>query len=152
MAATKTNVVNVIPQNSISLLSSKQSVNTIRVKQFSNGSFEFTKFALVQFVEGVQFIPEILNKKSFIDRTIFELYVKCNKALTDSLLTSTNIVALDLTLNELITLKQWLEARMSHCEKEREEGNPAFNIETYIGMKLLLIDIREIMIGEVISD
>lgn len=51
MAASKTNVVNVIPQNSISLLSSKQSVNTIRVKQFSNGSFEFTKFALVQFVE-----------------------------------------------------------------------------------------------------
>ena len=32
MAASKTNVVNVIPQNSISLLSSKQSVNTIRKK------------------------------------------------------------------------------------------------------------------------
>ena len=27
-----------------------------------------------------------------------------------------------------------------------------FNIETYIGMKLLLLDIREIMIGEVIPD
>lgn len=152
MQAIKTNVVNIIPQNSISLINSKQSINTIRVKQFANGSFEFTQFALAQFVEGVQFISEIVNKKSFIDRAIFELYVKCNKALLDSLLKTDKVISLDLTRIELITLKQWLEARMSHCEKEREAGNPKFNIETYIGMKLLLIDIRELLIGEVILD
>lgn len=36
-----------------------------------------------------------------------------------------------------------LKIRMAHCEKERDDRDPRFNPDTYIGQKLLLVDLRE---------
>jgi hypothetical protein len=63
----------------------------------------------------------------------------------------TNLVKLSVTRKEVIALKEALEARMLHCEHERDARSENFNADTYIGMKLLLIDIREWLLGEAIT-
>lgn len=150
-------VVNEIPQNSLIVVESKKSIVSVRVNQFTNGLLKFTVFALIQFTEGVMLIPELKEGNIYISRDIFKLYVLLNNALRDSVLASTlsdkenSDILLEISRKELVMLKYWLETRMTHCEKEREAGNPKFNVETYIGQKLLLIDIRELLIGEVID-
>lgn len=57
----------------------------------------------------------------------------------------------ELTRNEMNMLRQWLEARIAHCEAERDQRSERFNPDTYIMMKMLLLDIREWLLGEVVS-
>jgi hypothetical protein len=36
-----------------------------------------------------------------------------------------------------------LQTRLTHCEKERTEGSKKFNVDTYIHMKLMYLDLRD---------
>ena len=64
---------------------------------------------------------------------------------------------LTVTRGEVKTMRSWLETRMSHCEMERENrtttknGHPKFNPDTYIGQKLLLLDLRELLLGDIVD-
>lgn len=84
-----------------------------------------------------------------------------------NLITNLSLIELDGhdgTFNraEVEMMRSYVEARLTHCEAEREEdatreietsnNKSGFNPDTYISMKLLLLDIREWLIGEVIED
>jgi len=76
---------------------------------------------------------------------------------------------IELNRVEVMLMRKWLEARMKHCEEERDEEsgkekanaerietNPNhrignFNPDTYIAQKFLLLDIREWLLGEIIE-
>lgn len=36
-----------------------------------------------------------------------------------------------------------LATRLTHCEKERDNGDKKFNVDTYIHMKLMYLDLRD---------
>ncbi len=72
-----------------------------------------------------------------------------------------------ITRNEMFIMREWLETRMTHCEEELEnrvmigevvekgnvtKGALKFNKETYVTMKLLLLDIREWLLGTAVED
>ena len=60
-------------------------------------------------------------------------------------------VALAVDRQDLFILRKWLEVRMLHCEMERDTRSDKFNPDTYIGQKLLLLDLRELLLGEAVD-
>ena len=60
------------------------------------------------------------------------------------------MITLKLDWRELSVLRHYLTLRMKHCEKERDERSDKFNIDSYISMKFLLLDIRELLLGQVL--
>jgi len=55
--------------------------------------------------------------------------------------TDATVVDITLTRDEVETLKLFIDARMLHCEGEKEMNNPAFNADTYIHQKLLYVEL-----------
>jgi hypothetical protein len=55
------------------------------------------------------------------------------------------------TREEVLTMIKIISLRMEHCEFEREAGNPRFSEDTYIGMKMFLLDLKAWVMGEVVS-
>lgn len=45
--------------------------------------------------------------------------------------------------NSIELIVEALATRLTHCEKERDNGNKKFNIDTYIHMKLMYLDLRD---------
>ena len=141
-----------ISTNNFIVVKSFSKEKTCCVKLFTEGIISLNGFAICQFLEGAELISK--TKQSFSNREV-ELILLMSKKI---IVLQNNLPAeIEITYNDLISLRKWLEARMLHCEKERDErtelpnGYPKFNPDTYIGQKHLLLDIRELMIGEVIS-
>lgn len=80
--------------------------------------------------------------------------------------TKENLPIIGLERAEVKQLRRWLEARMAHCEEERDsesgaekhshansidEPSKKFNPDTYIAQKFLLLDIREWLAGDIID-
>lgn len=145
--------------------------------------FTFSAFALGQLLKGA--FPQLRNQSNIIDADILLL-----QKLTIYGVEWTDNQSIGLTRDEVRTLREWLESRMAHCEKERDSeieeqslwskqhtaranhyGEQGFNgheslakadvdfprpvqnfdQDTYITMKLLLIDIREWLLGEILD-
>lgn len=58
---------------------------------------------------------------------------------------------LEVTRADVKTMIEMLNLRMAHCERERDNESPNFNADTYIGQKLLLIELREWMLLEQVT-
>ena len=99
-----------------------------------NGLISFDKFALKTFIAS--------GLLSELTENIKDLMLR----LTLTMLTqgeSEQQIDESVTREEVEELKRLVEFRLTHCESEKENNNPAFNADTYISMKLLLLDIRE---------
>lgn len=143
-----------IHTNSLTVLDTEKSSYTARVRVFKSGKIALTRFAIFQFLEGF----ELLVKGALHpQKTDVLLSLKLSKAIAACIHLELAIVELD--YEELVLLRSWLEARMAHCEKERDSRTTLpnsdtlkFNPDTYIGQKLLLLDIRELMLGEIVKE
>ena len=144
-----------IPVDSLKIVSAQNITEDRRIKIFSKGVISFSGFALCQFLEGADLYAEKYTK---IPPKVLSLVVKISRHLV--LLQSVSNPEIELTRFELLFLQEFLELRMKHCEKERDNRtawphNPEalkFNADTYIGQKFLLLDIRELLIGEILED
>lgn len=45
--------------------------------------------------------------------------------------------------NSIELIVEALATRLTHCEKERDNGDKKFNVDTYIHMKLMYLDLRD---------
>ena len=95
------------------------------------------------------------DNKEFVQwSSISELM--CSSPLLFKLLTGfhaeNEVITLELQRDDLLTLKWYLERRISHCEIERDKYYERFNSDTYIIQRLMLITIREALLGEIIGD
>lgn len=45
--------------------------------------------------------------------------------------------------NSIELIVEALATRLTHCEKERDNENKKFNVDTYIHMKLMYLDLRD---------
>lgn len=131
-----------IPYEPTQVLESQKRSQTVVLSSFNSGVLKISGFAAVQFIEGIALL--LVNDKVVLSNNESKLLIKLFKA--------SQTPEISLTRAELIFLKNALELRMAHCEKERDERNEKFNADTYIGQKLLLLDIREILLGEIVQE
>ena len=144
-----------IPTNSLVLIDKKTETTTCQIRKFYSGTISLTGFAISQFMEGAE-IEANDEMLTTINSKAVQLILRLAKLIP--ILQAEPVVRIDVKYTDLVHLRRWLELRMQHCEQECDQRTPAlwnpeqqkFNPDTYIGQKLLLLDLRELMIGEII--
>lgn len=133
-----------IPENSFKNHESETKVYRAIVVTATKGIFSLSLFACIQFLMGAQ---SKFLKLTRVDqgKELMELISRLAIYSIDLQATadSESSVQLMLTRNEVELFRILLNARMAHCENERDIRADTFNADTYIGQKLLLLDIRE---------
>lgn len=115
----------------------------VLASRISKGKIKLTQFALIQLIHGAEIIEKASHK------LVAKIGIAAMNLATMQEHTS---VELDFDREDVYELRNLLEARMLHCEKERDERNPKFNADTYIAQKFLLLDIREWLMIEAIGE
>ena len=138
------------------IVSNKETVSIrANVKMFQSGTIFLNGFAISQFLEGFESLIQ-----SYSSVSILRNHVTLSLKLTKGIATAIQLgkAEYQFSYSEVRILKEWLEVRMHHCEQERDNrttwphnGAPKFNPDTYIGQKLLLLDLRELLLGEIIA-
>ena len=126
-----------------------------RVRKFRQGLIALSGLAICQFMEGAELFTKSVKSVNSED---VQLMLKLSKSIRS--LSSDPSVKFTFTYGELTILRTWLEMRMKHCEQERyakttvkigDVEREKFNPDTYIGQKLLLLDLREALLGEIVE-
>lgn len=147
-----------ISTNSLIVIDKTTNVKQCQIRQFNNGILSLTGFAVMQFLEGAELEVSDTTIK-LMDTRAVKLILKLSKSIP-LLQCEEKGARIDVDYKDLSFLRRWLELRMQHCEQERDARTtwnrggidfPKFNPDTYIGMKLLLLDLRELMLGEIID-
>ncbi len=115
------------------------------------GTFKVSQFACLQFLKAFAFnvasspSPNITASiPTNIVQLIALLGIKAGQPNPD--------FEFSLIRKEVVWLRDILELRMKHCEKERDDRSESFNADTYIGQKMLLLDLREWLLGAIVED
>lgn len=139
--------------------------------------FTFSSFSLIQLILGQQLQTQEAGAHTL--KTELTLLSKLALLPHTGSINEEEKPTVQLTRVEVRQLKLWLEARMAHCEKERDQrveltdseasrnytalmdGEPLpysqnqqsqkFNPDTYIAQKFLLLDLREWLAGDIID-
>lgn len=139
-----TNYINL--QNGIIVNSVKSSVKTAIISLTKTANLKLSNFHVLMFLYGAKLHVESL-KQEMVDKDILSLYMSLNEVLVENAPEK----EFEFTSKQLRFLEQFLISRIDHCEKERDDRNTKFNPDTYISMKLMLLNIKELMLGEIIE-
>lgn len=144
------NTNSTLPETGFLSLNPKKDIALIMMSFIINDTITLSPFSVIQLISGVgEFQPNTMIKS--------EVAILMSKLFSQAVfIASENNISIDVSRDDVVMLRTWLETRMIHCEKERDEENrnavPAehakFSPDTYIGMKLLLIELREWLLGE----
>ena len=118
------------------------------IQQNVSSILDLSRFSITQLIYGAK--NEILQNEGSVERNAVLLYMILNEKFFESAM-DTDILILEVERNQVIIMRKWIEARLAHCEKERDDRNPRFNPDTYIHLKMLLLDIREWLSGDVLE-
>lgn len=139
--ATKT-VYRNIPLTGFDVHTQETSKTTKVVELNERGRFKLSAFSLMQLIVGS---ASLIINQNLLTKLMEWLYNVQNNG--DHYM--------ELTHAEVRELYHMLLVRMQHCEQERDTkalrptGEPKFNPDTYIAQKLLLLEIKEWLIGEI---
>lgn len=145
-----------VPSNSLTV-SHKETISMrANVKMFQSGIIFLNSFAIAQFLEGFELCVKD-DTRTNIPKEMIMLSLKLAKGIAAAM--QLEKAEYEVSYSEMKILKEWLEIRMRHCEQERDKRVTwphdrdalKFNPDTYIGQKLLLLDLRELLLGEIIS-
>jgi hypothetical protein len=127
----------------------------IRVANKVSATLILSHFSIMQLIQGARLYSS--TKEQVPGK---EVSMMCK--LFDAMLQGGESISIDTTRSEVKTMKMFLETRMSHCEAERDNRTTktlpngksieVFNTDTYIGQKILLIELREWLLGEEVSE
>lgn len=144
-----------VPSNSLTVSNKETIKMKATVKMFQSGTICLNGFAINQFLEGFELLVPYYSMVSVLKENT-KLSLKLAKGIAAAI--QLGKAEYQVSYKEVKTLKEWLEARMKHCEQERDNrttwphnGAPKFNPDTYIGQKLLLLDLKELLLGEIIA-
>ena len=145
-----------VPTDSLVVLHSEKTTRKANIRIFQTGKILLNGFAISQFMEGFELYVKDDTRVN-IPKEMILLSLKISKGLAMAI--QLKNAEFEFDYEELKTLRTWLEIRMRHCEIERDNrtvwahnGAPKFNPDTYIGQKLLLLDLRELLLGEIITE
>lgn len=150
-----------IPSNAITVVTANRETVRRRVSMVVSAVLKVVPFAIIQLIEGVQAYVDRTGNDGSLKSADVNLLLRLVRSV--GLWTGDPNIALELTFmyDELVTLRGWLEERIAHCETERDNRTMVetstgmvekFNPDTYIGLKLILLDVRELMLGEFVKD
>lgn len=150
-----------IPDSGFSIIDQSNDKMIVRVEAFKEGVITLSPFSIFQILEGAEYLPELQEGKS-IPASLFKVYVKLNSAFRKVQLGEFGTrIEFFLTRYEILLLIRLLKARMKHCEWERDkritvpgpngEEFDKFNPDTYIGQKLLLLELTELLMGTILD-
>lgn len=141
-----------VPANSLVTVSAEKNEKNVNVLLFQEGIIKLSGFAIMQFLEGAELLYN--DSPNMVTHREIKLVLKLSKKMIAH---HELFMEVQVSYEDLKILRSWLEVRMAHCERERDERTlipgidaPKFNPDTYIGQKLLLMDLRELMLGEII--
>lgn len=149
-----------LPQTGFASLNPQKDAALIMMSFTVNDTISLSTFSVTNLIKGVgNFVPGQMIRS--------EIAILMSKLFTSAVETSEDSCKIDVSRDDVVLLRQWLETRMAHCEQEKNAYNEAiaiwndkpsysrgeepvnkFNPDTYIGMKLLLIELREWLLGE----
>ena len=146
-----------VPTDSLIVSHSEKITKKANVKIFQTGKILLTGFAITQFLEGFELYVKDDTRVN-IPKEMVILSLKIAKGLPMAIQLKNGEFEFD--YEELRILRTWLEIRMKHCEIERDNRVAwphdrdalKFNPDTYIGQKLLLLDLRELLLGEILPE
>lgn len=132
---------------------SQKNVARVLMSFITSDIITLSDFSINQLIQGVsEYKPNIMIES--------EVVILLSKLYNETLGNPT-LIQIPVTRKEVQLLRQWLEQRMLHCEKEREAENnntnmteydKHFNPDSYITMKLLLIELHEWLLGEEVQE
>jgi hypothetical protein len=135
-----------IPENTFSVMNTQTTEYHAIVSQPISGTFRLTQFAYWQVIAGgkcfLHFSDEL--KAHSMENIINVLSTLSLEVMTAG--DDVHVHEIELLRGEVEIMRGLLEARMRHCEHERDQMSNKFNPDTYISQKLLLLDIREWLI------
>jgi hypothetical protein len=122
-------------------------------------TFTFSLFSIMQFVAGVElYVKDMTTVRKEVVALMSKLF---KYGLENQVQTQTSDhegLPIEFSRDEVKLLVTFLLSRMAHCEKERDlrmmkQVNEdteisCFNSDTYIGQKLLLLELKEWLLGE----
>ncbi len=120
------------------------------------GWFKINQFVAVQLMQGAIIFHNKDDKKLSTNISYDVIIMLADLGLNGQVKDQTII----LHRTQVVFLRKLLDACMKHCEVERDDrimiglnkDIPKFNIDTYIAMKFLMLDIREWLLGEVVEE
>ena len=133
-----------IPTNSLKVVKRSDTKKLRTLITFEEGYITLSAFACLQFIRGAELIINSQSKSS-IQLDMVNMVFKLVEGLTHT----NEDAQFKMHFYDLMLLRKMLEARMQHCEKQRDSKDKAFNADTYIGQKFLLLDLRELMLGQI---
>lgn len=163
--------MNTLPETGFASLKPKKDAALIMMSFIVSDIITLSKFSIMQLIAGVAEFTSGTMIQAEIAIMLSKLF---NAVMDDTNIGIGHNIEFNVTRNDVVMLRQWLEQRMRHCELEREQENQTytewintnsnsihmdkeqpirnFNPDTYIGMKLLLIELREWLLGEEVID
>lgn len=137
----------------------------VTVKNMVECNFGLTPFEAIQIAKGAEYFTKEIEGNQ-VSKATFNAFVKLSNYRFE--LDNENKHTVVVTRDELKQFKMFLELRMQHCEEVRKKeienngrisleeceasaSEERFNQDTYIGQKILLINIREALLGEVVE-
>ena len=122
-----------------------------------SGMFTLDSFSLIQFIKGARLWLDdqwgVKDAKTVEIHTVM-LMSTLHENLIPMQIADRKYMTCELRLDrsDVQLLKEFLELRMKHCEIERDNEDKEFNPDTYISMKLLLIELGTWLMGDIISE
>lgn len=142
-----------IPQGGVLVLSQERREEKVSVNFFQRGIIKLSGFALMQLLHGSELLckeDSLQTMKGFTVTSAFKALSLLSSCLLTMQVSDFGAEhTIEITRDDLKMFKLFLETRMKHCENERDVRSESFNPDTYIGQKLLLIDIREMLLGDI---
>ena len=133
----------------------------------TDGTFQLNHFALYQIFHGYQLTEIDTLTPGFDSMLLSKLAI-----LAIDVSHTQSVCSIPLNRLEVSLMCKWLEVRMRHCEIERDQRTalftiqgigandeativptdyPKFNPDTYIAQRLLLLEMKEWLFGEIID-
>jgi hypothetical protein len=132
--------------NGIVVVETESVLNNVIVRELQSANLKLSIFHAIQIAAGAKkYIDNI--KELVIPKTVLNIYIM----LTDGIISGNPEIEVKLTRQEIMVMLNFLKHRMQHCEEERDAGSERFHSDTYIGQKLLLIDLKELLLGEIVD-
>lgn len=145
------NVYQNVPGPGIEAIDAKNIKHHAIIRLITIFNININAFALLMFIKGFS-LKIFALQSDRLNASYMKLYDKLVQSLINLMShPENNSIPMVFNREELQMLIGVLKLRMSHCEKERDERNEAFNPDTYIGMKLLLIELKELLLGEIVE-
>lgn len=109
----------------------------------------FSLFSIIQMLFGAKSTVDSVEGNT-ISKQLVLIYMKLNECFMIANAEHSAEITIQLQREEVELLLQFVLSRMVHCEKERDEQSSKFNPDTYIGMKILVLELKEWLMGSVI--